>query len=102
MQNKKGFASYLDRNYRIVTNLQAFDYFFLIIIMSPTFIFDNCVPLVTLLSSSPVTLLLAMLLCYLKLVILHVKMGLTDLRNSHCVFVVLIKVFSVLLLQACL
>ena len=33
------------------------------------------------------------------------KMGLTDLRDSHCVSVVLIKdikAFSVLLLQACL
>ena len=28
----------------------------------------------------------------------HVKMGLTDLRDSHCVSVVLIKAFSVLLL----
>ena len=32
----------------------------------------------------------------------HVKMGLTDLRDSHCVSVVLIKAFSALLLQACL
>ena len=29
-------------------------------------------------------------------------MGLTDLHNPHCVSVVLIKAFSVLLLQACL
>ena len=32
----------------------------------------------------------------------HVKMGLTELRDSHCVSVVLIKAFSVLLLQVCL
>ena len=29
-------------------------------------------------------------------------MGLTELRDSHCVSVVLIKAFSVLLLEACL
>ena len=32
----------------------------------------------------------------------HVKMGLTDLRDSRCVSVVLIKAFLVLRLQACL
>ena len=32
----------------------------------------------------------------------NVKMGLTDLHDSPCVSVVLIKAFSVLLLQACL
>ena len=32
----------------------------------------------------------------------HVKMGMTELRNSHCVSIVLIKAFSVLLLQVCL
>ena len=32
----------------------------------------------------------------------HVKMGLTDLRDSRCEYVVLIKAFLVLRLQACL
>ena len=39
---------------------------------------------------------------YIKSANKHVKMELTDLRDSHCVSVVLIKAFSVLLLQACL